>query len=93
MTLEEIQYKLQGVLNKINSQNENHYALNQSILATPPEPDNKQELVAGSKPEGIISEIFKLIEQLEKEAEFQGYNLNRTTHLVYSPKEDAKISY
>ena len=87
MTLENIQYKLQGLLNQINSQNENHYNLNQSILVTPAQPDTKQEPVGVSPAEGVLSEIFKLIWKLEKEADFQSYNVNRTKELVYQPTQ------
>jgi len=85
MTLEDIQYKLQGLVNQISSQNESHYNLNQNILVVPPEPDNKQESVGVSPPEGLVTEIYKLIWRLEKEADFQSYNVNRTREIVHSP--------
>lgn len=82
MTLENIQYKLQGLVNQISSQNENHYDLNESILGSIPVPDDKISEGA-SPPEGLLSEIYKLIWRLEKEVDFQSHNVGRTKELVH----------
>lgn len=86
MTLENTYYKLSEVLSQLEQNNQSHYNLNQTILSSPPEVDNTQELKGVVSPEGMLSRVYDVIWRLEKQVNFQRENVSRTSELINSPE-------
>lgn len=96
MTLEQIQYKLQEILNQYQENNRSHRSLNHSILDVLPSPDLKQQAIKDAQPpEGILTNIFSIIQSIEDEVGFQTNIVERTKELVFQPTdypEDKAVS-
>jgi len=91
MNLENAYYKLQEISGQLNSNNENHYNLNQSLLSATPEPEASETTKGVEPPEGMLSNIHKVIWRIEKEINFQRYNISRTNELINHPTINAEV--
>lgn len=86
MTLEDIQYKLQGILNQYSENNNEHFNINETIHRELKD-DSKGIGSEPSPSEGILANINILVNKIENQVHFQRANLRRSSELVYQPRE------
>jgi len=86
MTLEDIQYRLQEILNQYSENNNEHFNINETIHRELKD-DSKGIGSEPSTSEGILANINILVNKIENQVNLQRSNLRRSSELIYQPRE------